>query len=109
MEFPAAFFFVNKRLTKHRIKDIRVLDRDLCELHCYQENNCVSFNFKKYPERGEVTHMCELNNSTHLDHDGEFRDDAFYLYKGAKVNVYNNIFLHANKCPMQCHSRRLTW
>lgn len=105
MEFPAAFFFVNKRLTKHRIKAIKVLDKDFCELHCYQENDCVSFNFKKYPERGEVTHICELNNSTHLDHDGEFTDDTSYLYKGAKVNVYNNTFCVQTSAPMLCHSR----
>ena len=87
MEFPAPLFFANKRLTNHMIKVIGILDMDLCELMCYQEPNCVSFNLKKNPENGEVKHRCELNNSTHLEHDREFRDDTSYFYRGAKVWV----------------------
>ena len=64
MEFPAPFFFANKRLTNHTIKVIGILDMDLCELMCYQEPNCVSINFRKKPENGGVKHRCELNNST---------------------------------------------
>ena len=91
MEFPASFFFANKRLLNHTIKIIDVLDMDLCELMCYQEPNCVSFNFRKNPENGEVKHRCELNNSTHLEHDSEFNDDPSYFYRGAKVRVTENL------------------
>ena len=87
MEFPAPFFFANKRLTNHTIKVIGILDMDLCELMCYQEPNCVSYNFKKKPENGEAKDRCELNNCTHLEHDSEFKDDPSYVYKGAKVRV----------------------
>ena len=85
MEFPSPFFFASKRLMNHTLKVIGVLDMDLCELMCYQEPNCVSFNFKKKPENGEVKHRCELNNSTHLEHDNEFKDDPSYFYRGAKA------------------------
>ena len=91
MEFPASFFFTNKRLLNHTIKIIDVLDMDLCELMCYQEPNCVSFNFRKKPENGEVKHRCELNNSTHLEYDSEFKDDPSYFYRGAKVRVTENL------------------
>ena len=47
----------------------------------------MSYNFKKKPENGEVKDRCELNNSTHLEHDSEFKDDPSYFYKGAKVRV----------------------
>ena len=47
MEFPAPFFFADKRLIDYTIKIINVLNSDLCELMCYQEPNCVSFNLKK--------------------------------------------------------------
>ena len=87
MEFPASFFFANKRLTNHTIKVIDVLDMDLCEL----KPNCVSFNFRKNPENGKVKHRCELNNSTHLEHDSEFKDDTSYFYRGAKVRVTENL------------------
>ena len=85
MEFPAPFFFADKRLIDHTIKITNVVNSDLCELMCYQEPNCVSFNFKKNPENGEVKHRCELNNSTHLEDDSKFKDDPSYFYRGAKV------------------------
>ena len=87
MEFPAPLFFADKRLMNHTINIISVLNMNLCELMCYQGPNCVSFNFKKKPENGEVKHRCELNNSTHLEHDSEFNDDRSYFYRGAKVRV----------------------
>ena len=93
MEFPAFFFFANKRLEKHTIKTVEVLDMDICELLCYQEHNCVSFNFKKDPENGKATHTCELNNSTHLEHDNELKNDESYFYRGAKVNSHQTKLL----------------
>ena len=87
MEFPVTFFFADKRLINHVVRIISVLDVDLCELMCYQEPNCVSFNFRKKPENGEVIHRCELNNSTHLEHDSEFKYSSLFFYRGAKVRV----------------------
>ena len=87
MEFPVTFFFADKRLINHVVKIISVLDMDLCELMCYQEPNCVSFNFRKKPENGEIKHRCELNNSTHLEHDSEFKYNSLFFYRGAKVRV----------------------
>ena len=75
---------------KHTIKTVEVLDMDLCELQCYQEHNCVSFNFKKDPENGKATHKCELNNSTHLENDNELKNDEAYFYRGAKVKILND-------------------
>ena len=95
MEFPASFFFANKRLTNQTIKVIDILDMDLCELMCYQEPNCTSFNFRKNPENGKIKHRCELNNSTHLEHDSEFEDDTSYFYRGAKVRVTKNLTVKA--------------
>ena len=86
MEFPASFFFADKRLMKSTIKTVKVLDIDICELLCYQEHNCVSFNFKKDPDSGTVIHECELNNSTHMEDDSELKDNKSYFYRGAKAS-----------------------
>ena len=67
---------------------MHVKDLDKCELLCYKDDNCVSLNIKdKDPDRG--THECELNNSTHLEHDGDLKIDPVYYYRGAKVRSKN--------------------
>ena len=61
-----------------------VKDLDECEYRCYLDANCVSLNIKnKDPDE---THECELNNSTHLEHDRHLDDDQLYYYRGAEVN-----------------------
>jgi len=67
---------------------MQVKDLDNCERLCYQDDNCVSLNIKdKDPDIG--THECELNNSTHLEHDGDFKSNPVYYYRGAKVRYKN--------------------
>ena len=46
LAFPLAFFFAHKRLKNHTIRTVNVLDKDLCELQCYKELNCININFK---------------------------------------------------------------
>ena len=65
-----------------------VKDLDECEYRCYLDANCVSLNIKnKDHESG--THECELNNSTHLEHDGDLKDNQLYYYRGAEVSDYH--------------------
>ena len=80
--------FGNKRLVKHVIATIKVLDFDLCELQCYHQPNCVSVNFNVIPN-SERLHECELNNATHRSHDNELMNRDGYLYKGAEVRNLN--------------------
>ena len=63
-----------------------VKDLDECEYRCYLDANCVSLNIKNKDPNG--THECELNNSTHLEHDGVLTDDQLYNYRGAEVSNY---------------------
>ena len=62
----------------HTIRNEQAPDVDICELLCYQEHNCVSINFKGT--------SCELNNSTHRDHDMDFVNEPDYLYRGTEVS-----------------------
>ena len=68
----------------HTIKTLRVKNLDDCEYLCYLEDACVSLNIKNMDPDG--THECELNNSTHMEHDGALVNNPIYYYRGAKVN-----------------------
>ena len=69
---------------KHTIEIKLVSSLDDCEYLCYLDDSCVSLNIKdKDPESG--THECELNNSTHLEHDADLANDPVFYYRGAKV------------------------
>ena len=64
---------------------MRVKDLDYCERLCYQHDNCVSLNIKKDPDSATGQQECELNNSTHMEHDEDLTVDNAYFYRGAKV------------------------
>ena len=71
---------------KHVITTVQVLDKDLCELRCYLEHNCVSFNFK-VKMSAEGTFSCELNDATHLEQNGDFISTKYYDYQGGEVRT----------------------
>lgn len=69
----------------------------MCELSCYQEPNCVSYN---YGPVGNITgtKLCELNDRNHLQaSSGEFVSKEDYTYREVLVrnidlltkNVFN--------------------
>ncbi|XP_073247171.1 uncharacterized protein [Porites lutea] len=83
LAFPSFLFFANKRLLNHRIRVLQVQDLDECELRCYHEHNCVSINFKlTMLARGKYS--CELNNSTHGEHERDLVPDQDHFYRGTK-------------------------
>ena len=71
---------------EHVIRTEQVWDKDLCELRCYLEHNCVSFNFK-VKMNAEGTFSCELNNATHLEQNGQFISTKDYDYQGGEVRT----------------------
>ena len=93
MLFPDYYFFAKRRLENYTIETRKVKNFDDCELMCYLNDNCVSLNFKKDPDKNEVVHICELNNATHVKHDNELATDARFYYRGSKVS-YKSIFRH---------------
>ncbi|KAL9957479.1 hypothetical protein ACROYT_G039117 [Oculina patagonica] len=74
------------RLKNHVIRTIGVISEDICEIQCYLEPNCVSYNYKKMDE-ANGGHKCDLNNATY-EHDNEHAGDLEirenYVYRGAK-------------------------
>ena len=83
LEFRARQTVNGRRLLNHVILITDVMSQDLCELSCYTEANCFSYNFMI----GSVTgkHKCELNNSTHEGHENELEKNSNYVYRGAEV------------------------
>ncbi|XP_067048429.1 uncharacterized protein [Acropora muricata] len=83
LSFPADYMFRNRRLMKHVIETIKVVDLNLCELQCYHQPNCVSINFKVILS-SKGLHECELNNATHRSNDNELMNKDGCVYKGAE-------------------------
>jgi len=83
----------------HTIKTLPVKNLDDCEYLCYLDDNCVSLNIK---DKESGTHSCELNNSTHLEHDEDLVNDPVFYYRGAKVmrTSKNIIMLFALICQI---------
>ena len=53
-------------LENHVIKSLMVDNKDQCELRCYAENFCSSFNLGISETRGKL--KCELSDSDHFQH-----------------------------------------
>ena len=86
LAFPSTLFFVGERLINHTIANISVIDRELCEYHCYLLHNCVSVNFY-FGQNGGEAHNCELNNSTSKEHEKDLVKAASYAYHGTNVRA----------------------
>ena len=83
LEFRAAQALKGKRLINHVIHIADVMDEGFCRILCFEDNNCVSYNFMTRSETGK--HKCELNNSTHEGNEKDLEENPNYVYRGAKV------------------------
>ena len=90
MMFPQYYNFPEKRLINHLIHSANVKNLDDCVLFCYLNDCCVSLNFKKNAEYGEIGYICEVNNATHLEYDFDLITDKDFYYHGSKVSDYSD-------------------
>ena len=91
LEFRPDHTFDGKRLEKHVIHTVEVMDGDFCETVCYMEPNCVSYNLKKAAsDNGKYN--CELNNSTFEGQQDKLKKNSKYLYRGGKVSFASRNF-----------------
>ena len=75
------------RLDNHVIRTISVMNEDFCQMQCYMEPNCVSYNFNM-KEEANGQHKCDLNNATFEhgnEHSGHLAKNETYVYRGAEV------------------------
>ncbi|KAL9961271.1 hypothetical protein ACROYT_G030180 [Oculina patagonica] len=98
--FPDYYFYAERRLVNHTIQTLRVKSLDDCEYLCYLNDACVSLNIKN-KDAASGTHECELNNSTHMEHDGDLKSDTVYYYRGAKNACGKKLPLCLNNATCQ--------
>lgn len=84
MEFKAVQTFDGKRLKNHVIHATDVTNSDFCEVACYVELNCVSYNLRKVAN-GHGKYKCELNNSTFEGQKDKLEINSEYIYRGSRV------------------------
>lgn len=65
------------------IQSVLVGDNDQCELHCYVEQSCLSFNLG--PGSGDKL-TCELSNSDHYQHPGDLVSKRGFSYHPTAVS-----------------------
>ena len=83
LEFTATRRYKSKRLTNHVLRIADVEDQEICEMQCFIENNCFSYNIMTRSDSGKL--RCELNNATHEGHEKDLKTDTDYLYQAAEV------------------------
>lgn len=71
-----------KALDGHVIKTLQVKKQEQCELRCFHESECVSYNMGPSQVNGFT---CELSNSDHVRHPDALVPRAGYIYRGTEV------------------------
>ncbi|KAM7445031.1 hypothetical protein ABFA07_006418 [Porites harrisoni] len=93
LEWRADHIFDGKRLKHHVIRSIDALDAKTCEIHCFFEPDCASFNFKK-----SSMSQCELNNATVEEQDDKLDTKDDYIYQGAENKCVKNLCENRATC-----------
>lgn len=78
----------DKALVGHVTRSVKVKNADQCEIRCYQELACLSYNLGPYKDNG---HACELSNSDHLRHPEDLVPMPGFIYR--ETEVHDLIFL----------------
>ena len=70
-------------LQGHIFKSVEVQNETDCDVKCYLESDCISFNVVTSPTDGTIT--CELSNSDHETHPEDLRRQFGAVYQPIKV------------------------
>ena len=74
-----------KRLTGHIIRSQMVRHGPDCQVQCYVERFCLSYNLKQTPSNG--LHACELSSSDAIRNPADLISHVEYSYTGTKVSA----------------------
>lgn len=81
---------VDKILVNNTIRTVTVNNNDICEIFCYKEPNCVSYNCG--PEDSELK-QCDLNNRSHWQASNtDFITKEGYIYRSVLVSRKSNLW-----------------
>ena len=73
---------LGKALSGHVITTVQVETVAQCEVRCFQEPNCLSYNLGPYQT---YEHTCELSNSDRVLHPNDLVPRPGYTYSGTEV------------------------
>lgn len=96
----------NMALNNHVIRRDQVSNEDFCQLNCYLEPNCVSYN---YGPTGDGAFVCELSDR---NHQGVFSSDLRaregFTYTTITVSKVNVLFIQITSLefPAECLPER---
>lgn len=75
----------NKALTNHVITSQKVTSAENCEIECFLEMKCESYNLGPQLENGD--HVCELSNSDAIRDPLDLMTNQGFIYRGTKVEA----------------------
>ncbi|RMX40279.1 hypothetical protein pdam_00008736, partial [Pocillopora damicornis] len=81
---------LGKALSGHVITTVQVETVAQCEVRCFQEPNCLSYNLGPYQT---YEHTCELSNSDRVLHPNDLVPRPGYTYSGTEKEVTYNASL----------------
>ena len=84
-------------LENHVIKSLMVDNKDQCELRCYAENFCSSFNLGISETRGKL--KCELSDSDHFQHPEHLICKEGFSYHPTMVGIVHMFHFVINAAP----------
>ena len=70
-------------LEKHVFKMVEIETASACEVNCFMEADCVSYNLK-LQQNGKL--LCELSDSDHANNQQDLRYREGTVYKSFKVS-----------------------
>ena len=68
----------------HVFKNMEIQDSSACEVNCFMEGDCVSFNVK--PLQGRK-YACQLSNSSDVVYPEDLKDEQGAVYTSFKVSL----------------------
>ena len=71
-----------KALVNQVIKNISVGSPDVCEIECYLDNRCLSYN---HGDQSGGRSLCELSDSDHKQHPSDLQERLGYIYLVTEV------------------------
>ena len=88
----------DKALIGHVIKTIPVETDDHCEIACYRDLMCLSYNIAPKQAHG---HQCELSKSDHIRDPADLVPMAGYIYRPTEVHNVMTISEFQNTLPSE--------
>ena len=88
----------DKALIDHVIKTIPVETDDHCEIACFRDLMCLSYNIGPKQAGG---HQCELSKSDHIRDPADLVPMAGYIYRPTEVHNVMTISEFQNTLPSE--------